>query len=267
MRNHAPLILVGILWLFGAQQGRAQYVVCGDGKVCIADDQALAAAPPDQTLMVANLTDLVNLERCPEAPVDVSAVTPGERRVACSAASDAIQLLSRCEILLRRPLNVRIMSEVRHPFSGITIFGLLDTKQERVLITQEANVPSLVKGTPFAKLPLRDFYASLIVHEVIHGVMHQNLKRPAASHAAYEYAAYALQIESFAPHVRETFLQSFDQTAIKAGITLFSDALLFFDPYFFAASAYQHFKGSADGCAHLTGLLAGEVAFIAPPKL
>ena len=156
------------------------------------------------------------------------------------------------------------MSEVRHPFSG-AIFGLFDTKQERVLVTQEANIPSLVKDTPYAKLPQRDFYRSLIVHEVIHGVMHQNLKRPATSHAAYEYPAYALQIESLPPHVREEFLQSFDQTAIKADSTIFSDAVLFFDPYFFAASAYNHFKASTNGCAHLTALLEGEVAFIAPP--
>jgi len=155
------------------------------------------------------------------------------------------------------------MSEVRHPFSG-AIFGLFDTKHERVLVTQEGNIPSLVKDTPYAKLPQRDFYRSLVVHEVIHGIMHQNLKRPAASHAAYEYPAYALQIESLPPDVREQFLQNFDQTAIKAESILFNDPVLFFDPYFFAARAYHHFNGSPNGCAHLTALLEGDVAFIAP---
>ena len=115
--------------------------------------------------------------------------------------------------------------------------------QERVLVTREANVPSLVKDTPYARLPQRDFYRSLIVHEVVHGIMHQNLKRPASSHAAHKYPAYALQIESLDPRVRETFLQSFDQTAI-ADKSLFNDPVLFFDPYFFAASAYHHFKDS-----------------------
>ena len=135
------------------------------------------------------------------------------------------------------------------------------------LITQEANVPSLVEDTPYAKLPLRDFYRSLIVHEVVHGVMHQNLKRPAATHAAYEYPAYALQIASLAPQVRDTFLLSFDQNAIKSTSTIFSDAVLFFDPYFFAANAYEHFKASQNGCARFTALLEGEAAFIAPPQM
>jgi Family of unknown function (DUF6639) len=141
------------------------------------------------------------------------------------------------------------------------IFGLFDTKQDKVLVTQEANIPSLVNDTPYAKLPQRDFYRSLIVHEVIHGVMHQNMKRPAASHAAYEYPAYALQIESLAPNVREQFLQSFEQDAIRAD-AIFNDSILLLDPFFFAAQAYRHFKAAGDGCAHLNALLEGEVSFI-----
>jgi hypothetical protein len=63
--------------------------------------------------------------------------------------------------------------------------------------------------------------------------------------------------------VRDTFLQSFDQRAIKAN-SIFSDSILLFDPYFFAARAYEHFKASADGCANLGAILQGEVSFIAP---
>jgi hypothetical protein len=129
-----------------------------------------------------------------------------------------------------------------------------------VLVTREANIPALVNDTPYAKLPQRDFYRSLIVHEVIHGVMHQNLRRPATSHAAYEYPAYALQIESLPPAVREQFLQSFEYDAIRAD-ALFNDTILMFDPFFFAARAYRHFT-AGDGCAHLNALLDGEVPFI-----
>ena len=232
----------------------------GGDCACIADDSAAVSAS------AAGPASLAAQQRCAEAPVNVTAASADERHLVCSAANDALQLLGRCKISLRRPLHVHIMSEVRHPFSG-AIFGLFDTKQERVLVTQEANILSLVKDTPYAKLPQRDFYRSLIVHEVIHGIMHQNLKRPAASHAAYEYPAYALQIESLAQHVREEFLQSFDQTAIKTDSIMFNDPVLFFDPYFFAARAYHHFKASADGCAHLQALLEGEVAFIAPPQM
>jgi hypothetical protein len=227
---------------------------CGGDYACIADDSAAVTA------WAAGSARLVTQQRCADAPVNVTAESAGERHLACSAANDALQLLARCQISLRRPLHVHIMREVRHAFSG-AIFGLFDTKQERVLVTQFANIPSLVRDTPYSELPQREFYKSLIVHEVIHGVMHQNLERPATSHAAYEYPAYALQIESLPSNVRDQFLQSFDQKAIKAD-ALFSDAVLHFDPFFFAARAYQHFKASADGCSHLHALLEGEVAFI-----
>jgi len=258
----APLTLLGILCFFGSQQGQAQQAVCGGDYVCIADDSvaAAAAARRDQPSAVAKPENLAAQERCAEAPVDISAASPDERRLACSAAKDALQLLGNCGISLRRPLNVQIMSEVRHPFSG-AIFGLFDTKQERVLVTQEANIPSLVKDTPYAELPERDFYRSLIVHEVVHGVMHQNLKRKSTSHAAYEYPAYALQIASLPSSVRDTFLQSIPNRASPDNL-VFNDSILFFDPFFFAVHAYQHFKAADNGCAHLNGLLVGEVAFI-----
>ena len=137
-----------------------------------------------------------------------------ERHLVCSAAADALNLLGRCRITPRWTLHVEIMREVRHPLGRI-VLGLLDTRRQRVLVTQEANIDSLIEQTPYAALPRRDFYRSLIVHEVVHGVMDQNLKRAASSHAAYEYPAYALQIESLAPEVRDMFLGRLIRRAIK----------------------------------------------------
>jgi hypothetical protein len=91
--------------------------------------------------------------------------------------------------------------------------------------------------------------------------MDQHLKRPASTHAAYEYPAYALQIESLGAEQRDIFLNAFDQAALVSE-ALFNDVVLFFDPYLFAARAYHHFKRSPDGCGHLNGLLQGGVPFI-----
>jgi Family of unknown function (DUF6639) len=265
MRHAARWSVLSIGCLLGTLQGQAQPTECGGGYVCISEAQTAPVTGLNKPSVTTRLANLAALKRCSGAPIDVTAASPEERRLACSAAGDAVRLLGRCGITVRGPLHVQVMSEVRHPVVG-AIFGLFDPKQERVLVTQEVNIPSLVKDTPYAKLPQRDFYRSLIVHEVVHGIMHQNLERPANTHAAYEYPAYALQIESLAPHVRDAFLQSFDQAAF-ATKSLFSDPVLFFDPYFFAARAYHHFKASADGCTHLTALLHGEVAFIAPPQM
>lgn len=198
--------------------------------------------------------------QCRQASITVSAKSAEEHDLACSASVEAIRSLGSCGILPRRPIEVRIMEEVRHPLKG-AMFGMFDMWRQTVLVTQEVNVPDLVKGTPYEDLPQRDFYLSLIVHEVVHAVFHQNLKREAWTQAAYEYPAYALQIAALPQPVREQFLKSIPQRA-EAKELVFNDTILAFDPFFFAAQAYEHFSAAADGCNHLRALLEGEVHFI-----
>src|SRR5262245_23644928 len=107
-----------------------------------------ADEPSDRVREHAKMTNLAGPERCPAALVDVTAESREERHLACSAARDAIGLLDRCGISPHSPLALHISSDVRHPLGG-AIFGLLDTKQEKVLVTQETNIPSLVKDTPY----------------------------------------------------------------------------------------------------------------------
>jgi hypothetical protein len=241
-------------------QPRAQLAACEADFVCISAPLA-AGVGLDKPSEPSNAYKREQLERCAEGPVDVTAASVEERRLVCSAAHDAVQRLGRCEIPLRRPLDVQIVNEVRHPLSREPIFGFFDTKRERVIISREAAIPSLAEGTPYAELPQRDFYRSLIVHEVVHGVMHQNLKRSATSHAAYEYPAYALQMDSLPPDVRDRFLSAIPNRA-RSGELVLNDAILFFDPFFFAVHAYEHLKSAADGCAQLHALLEGNASFV-----
>jgi len=176
---------------------------CGGDYVCIGDGSTAAVewAARRGLLSRAQLspdalsTGAAASERCTEVPVHVSAPSPEERRLACAGAHQAIQLLGRCEVHPRRPIDVRISDGVRLPH-GREVFGFFDPKQERALVTSYANIPALTMDTPYATLPQREFYLSLIVHEVVHGVLHQHYERKPMTHAAYEYPAYALQIES-----------------------------------------------------------------------
>jgi hypothetical protein len=210
----------------------------------------------------AGLGTAIAGERCAGVPLEVTAPSLGERHLTCSAAGVALHLLGRCGITLHKPLHVHVVAEVRHPYSGVT-FGLFDTKQERVLVTQEANVAGLVADTPYVRLPRREFYKSLVVHEVVHGVMHQNFTRQPSNRAVYEYPAYALQIASLPALLRYRFLQAIPNRSSSSEFAL-NDSILLFDPFFFAARAYQHYKASADACADLRTLLQGEVSFIPP---
>jgi hypothetical protein len=193
-------------------------------------------------------------------PVDITGASATEQRLACSAAKEVLELLGHCQIAPRRPPHIEIANDVRQPLGG-RIFGLFDTKRGRAVVTRYANVPKLVKGTPYNALPQEEFYKSVVVHEVVHAVMHQRFKRPPASLAAYEYPAYALQIASLSPRTRDKFLQSFVRIVVGPD-SIFTDSLLHFDPFFFAARAYQHYRQSANGCTGITAPLEGDVAFI-----
>ena len=253
MRYLAHLSALSFLCLFGSQHVDAMDAVHAGAGIPVGEAGSAGIGSPRAD----------RAGRCPGLAVEIVASSVNEHALACSAAAVTLRLLDRCNIGLKRLLRVEIMEEVRHPFSG-PILGMFDTAQERVLIAREASVPALIKDTPYADLPLRDFYSSLVVHEIVHGVMRQNFRRKPTTHAAHEYPAYALQLESLPADVREAFLRSFDPAALRSN-SLFSDTVLFFDPYFFAARAYHHYRAAPDVCAQLAGLLSDDVAFIAPP--
>jgi hypothetical protein len=93
--------------------------------------------------------------------------------------------------------------------------------------------------------------------------MHQNLRRDPTSNAAYEYPAYAIQLESLPYGERQKLLEAMIDES-ESDDFIFNDLVLFFNPFLFAAQAYQHFKAAPNSCARLVALLEGEVPFIRP---
>ena len=100
------------------------------------------------------------------------------------------------------------------------------------------------------------------VHEVVHGVLHQNAAGRTMDQVASEYLAHALQIASLPPAVRDAFLGSMP-AVVRTDDLVFSDIMLSLSPYLFAARAYQHLTASSDQCRRVRSLLQGSAAFIA----
>jgi len=202
-------------------------------------------------------------ERCPIPGhgVVVTAAPPDDRALICAGARQALQRLEQCSIAPKHTITINVQSEVRHPLAG-PIFGYYDLEKRHIALARLKNIPELMKETPYEGVPHREFYQSLAVHEVVHSVMHQNLKKPAQSQAAYEYPAYALQIASLPHEARALFLKAFDSERIRMAPPL-SDTILAFAPYFFAARAHEHLVASSDGCAKLRAVMTGEGDFVA----
>jgi hypothetical protein len=242
LKNPTALAVASLLCLGGGTV-QAQPQTCGGDFVCTRDRSHTLAVPRDSPLVAAKLASAAARWPCAAGPADVAAETREKGEFACAAIGSAVQLLGRCGIAVRRPLHLEIKSEVRHPLHKAEIFGHFDAKRDIVLVAQLARFPELIRGTPFAKLPMLDVYRSVIVHEVVHAIMHQNMKRPALSHVANEYPAYALQLESLSPNLRNIYLQSFNQADIEDTSALFNDLLLFFNPFHFAAHACPFSSG------------------------
>lgn len=197
---------------------------------------------------------------CPAGLVRVAATSADEQDVICRGAGEALARLGRCGILQRRPIEIEASDVVRNPF-GMPIFGRFDLSSEVVFVAKFDKLDSLIGDLPYRRLSKTEFYRSLVVHEVVHAVMHQNYYRRPTSRAAYEYPAYAIQIESIVGAQGDDILLAGGAAGPESRV-IFNDIVLGFDPFFFATLAYGHFSSSVDSCATLQRLLAGEVEFI-----
>lgn len=197
---------------------------------------------------------------CSSVPVEVAAASAGEREVICRGAGEAIARLRRCGIAQRQVIRVEVSDVVRSPL-GTPIFGRFDLASEVVFVVALSRLDSLIGDLPYRDLPRVGFYRSLVVHEVVHALMHQNYRRQPASRAAWEYPAYAIQFESILDP-QEGDPSFTGGTAAGHANLLFNDIILGFDPFLFARMAYEHFASSTDGCANLRRLLAGDVEFV-----
>jgi hypothetical protein len=206
-------------------------------------------------------TDQIAQAACAQLPIVISGPVEDDRKLACLGAHLAIDLLGRCDILLHRPLRLEIAEQIVHPL-GRPVLALFDVVKERILVRSSQRVAGLVSNTPFAAVSPREFYVSIVVHEVVHGVLQQSSEGRLLSHIANEYLAYALQIESLPANARRAFLLSFPNGPSTADL-LFSDVMLSLDPYLFAARAYEHFSAFADRCGLVKSLLDGDPSFIA----
>jgi hypothetical protein len=199
--------------------------------------------------------------QCADLLVNVAGGSDVEQAAVCEAAGYAIARLEQCAIAQRRPINIELRDVVRDPFGG-RIFGRLDLQRDLVLLTSLASLDALVRDTPYQTLALTEFHRSLAIHEVVHAVMNHNYRRQPTSRAAWEYPAYAIQLESLSAATHESFLVAKAAKAVWDG-SLFNDIILGFDPYYFAAMAYHHLSSSGNRCASLHEVLTGGHNFIA----
>ena len=205
-------------------------------------------------------------ERCSDhwLNIDVNAETAGfAAKRFCKPASWAIDQLDHCGLAIKERLTIEVVDDLRHPF-GIPVVGKSDSAKFRIQVASPAQVRQLAsKEIALAKVDLRALHESIVVHEVIHAVLWQQLDQldnDNMSEIAAEYVAYAFQLSSL-PEVDRGYLLAAFPREPPRDLGPFNSMALQLNPLRFATNAYRHLTSVADRCGFLSKIISGEVEF------
>jgi hypothetical protein len=195
---------------------------------------------------------------CAGGMVRISAPSELERSLGCAGADAAIRRLAACDIILKQPIWIHISETVRTPH-GTEAFGVFNPNGDIINVTTSSGLARLAAGTPYATLSPTALYKSVVVHETVHAVMQQNYTRKPASRSAYEYPAYAIQLELLA---LESEGELISELFNRDDRLLLNDLVLGLNPFAFAARAYRQLQHDGGRCGSLHDVLADRADFI-----
>lgn len=227
---------------------------------CEVSQYCLFSAPLPKAVWTNTPAETPSGRPCERTDAFVRSAGP-DHAAACAGVRKAVEALGKCGIRPATTLFVDVADVVRGP-DGSPMFSRFDRDDDMIVVAGSASIGRLAEDTPFARLPARDVFESLVAHETVHAVMDHGRATPTRTRAALEYSAFALQIDALPEPAREAFLLRVGAADGGAG-SVFSDAMLQLDPYGFAARAYRHFKSESGGCKSLQAIASGRTAFIA----
>jgi hypothetical protein len=201
---------------------------------------------------------------CPASRIVV--MTSGQdvsRAKVCAPAVWARAFFERCGIIQRRKLTLEIVNRVTHPL-GVPVIATFDATRWRARISNfEATLALILPKSVYRKLPFRDVYDSLVVHEVAHAIFREHVGGRRIPVTAHEYVAYAIQIASMPQETRDLLLSSFPLQTSK-DLARFNDIYLAMRPLRFAANAYRHLFRNERYCETIARIASGDAEFPLP---
>ncbi len=192
-------------------------------------------------------------------PVGVHAPLPSERSSICRAATHVVKFLQSCGIEAKSALKIEAVQEL----VGVEgrAYGCFDRSTGAIqLLTLDRCAEQLKTDDSRPGIDPADYFQSIVVHEVAHGILAQQEGAAELPLVAHEYLTYALQIDSMTPSSKQALLKPLHDRG-GLSIKLPHEILLMMNPAAFGAIAYLHFKSSADQCSTIRSVIRGEVIF------
>ena len=206
------------------------------------------------------------VERCSSRwlDIDVNAETADfSAKRLCKAANWAIDQMDHCGFAIKEKLTVEVVKDLRHPL-GILVVGKADAAESRVQVASPSQFNQFArKEIALAEVDLDALYESIVVHEVIHAVVWQQLdhsQNESVCDIAVEYVTYAFQLLSLPEADRRNLLAAFPRGPPR-DLGPFNYMALQLEPLRFATNAYRHFMSVDNRCDFLRKIISGDVEF------
>ncbi len=137
--------------------------------------------------------------------------------------------------------------------------GTYDPKTETIRIYDPVTLTKLVLEETFlGRLPTKELFESLIVHELSHAFLRQTAGENGRCLVDHEYTAYAMQltwIDAQEPVAVDRLLGDIEDR----DASYLNDFIALAAPDLFAKAVWAHFNASQNGCDFIRRLVTGEV--------
>ena len=230
------------------------------------DGSLLAIAAAVLTVTIALLPTRAAADeswQCADPRVDVTTTSKTSAAIICDQAERARAFLATCGIEGSHPLSVRVTRDlVNDP--GWRKGGDFDPATGRVRLLPSMSYLRVSKQKPVPTPAIaRVMHASIVAHEIAHGIFHERTAHLDLPDTAHEYVAYVVQFSTLPVELQKSLIE---QAALPPVTNLFTFSyfLLIADPERFALNAYRHFHQTENGCGFLRRVLEGKVHFPPP---
>jgi hypothetical protein len=191
-------------------------------------------------LFFAQITSALQSIRCPTNKVCICYSNSEDIELALSAIRKAYNFFINVgyseTYFLEIVFQKRVVVENRYG-DAIRVIGKLG-KDNRIYLTNR-DEPWLKEQNAYGLEMSKEYYESLIVHEIAHFITEKITERKIECSRS-EYIAYIVQISQMQPQMRQAILNQSSLSAFKTYQVNFD--IMLFDPEVFAIKSYLHFK-------------------------
>lgn len=189
----------------------------------------------------------------PAAAISVEAPDPALAGRVCRVAQTAVEELAACNVVIDRPVTIRINDDLPPGCVGQYHCGegLIEILSPGSLAGRELYKSAFHQIDPSA------YFDSIITHELTHAAYDDTLCPFGSCPVTAEFLAYSMQVRSLSDTDRARFLEGMPRTRVETPADL--ALVLMMAPGKFAQLAWEFYSRPGRGCDYIGKVMAGDV--------